>query len=192
MRYRLLAFLLVSNLAYAEGARIGVEFESERDNRTGMVNNALTLAPGWQFAANNFISRVELLVEHNEDNKADSAGVRAHENKLFVRLRHSGDFTENIGYYIRGGLGRKFNSEGGGNYGYVEPGVKYKFGREWEGVVAIREVNAIDGARGQHVRKFIIGPNFNFDRYNELEFRYVKGSQDKDLRAWVIEYVHKY
>lgn len=192
MKYSALALLFVCGVAQAEGARIGLELESEKDNRSGIINHAVTLIPGWDFSEESPISRVELLLERNEDTIANSDGVTARENKFFVRVRHDGEFSDRLGYYVRGGIGRSNSNEQNFNFAYVEPGMEYKFGEHWAWTAAYREINSIDGTKGQHVGKIYIGPSFDMDKNNEFELRYVKGHGDKDVTSWVFEYVHKY
>lgn len=192
MKIKLLALLLICTSAHAEGPRIGLEFESEKDNKSGMTNHAQTLIPGWDFSSDSLINRVELLIEHNKDTSADSSGVTAKENKLFLRIRHDGDLTKNIGYYIRGGVGRAFNNEHSFNYAYIEPGLNYEFAPQWEWSVAYREINSIDSIGKKHVSKLITGPNYDLDNQNEFEVRYERGRGDKDLTVWSVEYVHKF
>ncbi|MEY4591990.1 MAG: hypothetical protein RIR18_885 [Pseudomonadota bacterium] len=192
MKYVLIFIALICGNAFAEGPRIGVEFESEKDNKSGLTNQALTVIPGWEFSEESLINRVELLLERNQDTSADSRGVTAKENKLFLRFRHDGDISESFGYYIRGGFGRAYNDTRSFNYAYVEPGVEYKITHQWAWTVAYREINSIDGLTGEHVGKFITGPSFDLDAHNEFELRYVKGEGDRSVKALVFEYVHKY
>lgn len=193
MKIRSLALaLLLSNAAvHAEGARLGVEFEAERDQRSGITNHAVTLAPGWEFSENSLLSRVELLVERNRDLAADDDGVFAKERTLFLRLRHDGELSERFGYYVRGGVGRSTNNEHDFNYAYIEPGIEFKINDAWEWVFADREINSIDGTAGKRGHKFYLGPNVDIGQHNELEFRYVKGSGDHHVESWLIEYVYK-
>ena len=192
MKYRILVLLLACEVAHATGPLIGVELESEKDNKSGRFNHALEVAPGWEFSDNSIISRVELLFERNEDTSADSAGVTAKENKVFLRIRRDGDFNDQWGYYVRGGVGRSFNNERNFNYAYIEPGLEYKITQRWAWTVAYRELNAIDGAAGQHVGQAMTGPSFDVSKNDELELRYVRSHGDKDLTSWFVEYVHKY
>lgn len=187
-----LVVMFASGAAHADGARIGLEYESEKDNRTGMMNDAVTVKPGWEFPADSLINLIEFLFDRNQDAGADSNGLRARETKLFVRLRHSGNFGENIGYYIRGGVGRSINNQQNFNYAYIEPGLKYQFNDKWEWTLALRQINSIDGTDGQRVRKYITGPSFSLDKHNEVEFRYIKGYGDKDLKSWQVGYTHKF
>jgi len=192
LKYLLLCSFLLCGTALAEGPRLGLEYESERDNNTGMDNHAFTVIPGWDFPDERIINSVELLVERNADVRADSDGIRARETKLFVRLRHNGEFTDRFGYYVRGGAGRSYNRERDFDYAYVEPGLEYKLSEHWPLTVAVREIGSIDGTPNQHANKFIIGPGFEPDEHNEFELRFVKGSGNSNDRSWVVEYVHKF
>jgi len=192
LKYAGLVLLFICGAAHADGARIGLEYESEKDNNTGMMNDSFTLKPGWEFSKDSLINLVELSIDRNQDAHADSNGLRARETKLFVRLRHGRNFNDSIAYYIRGGVGRSINNQRNFSYGYIEPGLKYEFNARWEWTMAFREINSIDGTNGQHVRKFITGPSFSVDKSNEFEFRYVKGSGDKDLKSWQVGYTHRF
>jgi hypothetical protein len=192
MRYHGLAVFVVCGVAHADGLRIGLEYEREKDNRSGIRSDAITVKPGWEFPKDRLINLVELSIERGRDADADSTGFRAHETKLFIRLRHNRKLNDSIGYYVRGGVGRSFNNQRDFSYAYVEPGLKFEFNDSWEWTVALREIDSIDGMPGQHVRKFITGPSYSLDKRNEIELRYVKGSGDKDTRAWSLGYVHKF
>ena len=187
-----MTLLLAYGLVHAEGFLVGLEYESEKDNRTGISNHALTVIPGWEFPETNFINRVEVLFERNRDTAADSDGILAKESKVFVRLRHDGELSERFGYYVRGGVGRSFNNERDFNFAYVEPGLELKINDKWEWVLAARETNAVDSASGQHVHEVRTGPNFDVDKNNEIEFRFVRGNGDKDTKSWLAEYVHRF
>lgn len=192
MKYLGLVVLFAYGAAHANGARIGLEYESERDNKTEIMNDAFTLQPGWEFSRDSLINLVQLLIDRNQDASADSNGLRARETKLFIRLRHNRKFNESIGYYIRGGVGRSINNQKNFNYGYIEPGLKYEFSNRWEWTLAIREINSIDGTAGQRVRKYITGPSLALDENNEIELRYIKGYLDKDVKSWQVSYTHKF
>jgi hypothetical protein len=194
MKYRViaLAFWVICGVARAEGPLVGLEFESEKNNKSGITNHAVDIVPGWEFSEKNLINRVELLIERNKDTSADADGVTAKENKLFLRIRHDGDFTDTLGYYIRGGIGRSFNNERNFNYAYIEPGIEYKFAEKWAWLAALRETNSIDSTDGHRITQFRTGPTFDLDKSNELEFLYVKGNGDASLTSWVVEYVHKF
>jgi hypothetical protein len=192
MKWFGLLLLFAFGAVYAAGARVGIEYELEKDNETGVRNQAISVKPGWEFSRDSPINLIELSLERNRDIDADSAGVRAHETKFFFRMRHNRSITDRFAYYVRGGVGRSITDQQKFNYGYVEPGVKLKFGTSWEWTAGVRETNSIDGTSGQHVRKFIIGPGFSFDEYNEIELRYIRGHGDKDVTSWSLGYTHKF
>ena len=194
MKYQVIAIALwlICGVARAEGPLVGLEFELEKNHNSGITNHAVDIVPGWEFAEKNLINRIELLIERNQDTRADADGVRAKESKLFVRIRNDGDFTDTLGYYIRGGVGRSFNNHRDFNYAYVEPGIEYKFTQKWAWLVAFRETNSIDGVGGQHIAQFRTGPGFDLDKKNEFEFLYVKGRGDASLTSWVVEYVRRF
>jgi hypothetical protein len=183
MKYRLVAVALcfACGFARAEGPLIGLEFESEKNRASGITNHAVDIVPGWEFADDRIINRVELLIERNQDTSSDADGVTAKANQLFVRLRHDGDFNDTLGYYVRGGIGRNFNNEHSYNFAYIEPGIEYKL-----------SPNAIDSAAGHHITQFRTGPSLDIDKGNELEFLYTRGHGDEDLASWVVEYIHKF
>jgi len=194
MKYQVIAaaLALACGLARAEGPLIGIEFESEKNSGSGIRNRAVDIVPGWEFSDKNFINRVELLIDRNEDARADSDGVLAKGNKLFVRIRHDGEFNDTLGYYVRGGVGRSFDNQHGLNFAYVEPGIEYKLAQNWEWTLAIRESNSIDGTAGQHVTQLRTGPALDIDKHNELEFLYTRGHGDEKLASWVLEYIHRF
>ena len=98
MIYRVIAIALwlICGVARAEGPLVGLEFESEKDNRSGITNHAVDIVPGWEFSEKSLISRIELLIEGNQDTRADANGVTAKENKLFLRIRRDGDWRWSI------------------------------------------------------------------------------------------------
>jgi hypothetical protein len=194
MKYRLVAVALwlACGFARAEGPLIGLEFESEKNRASGITNHAVDIVPGWEFADDRIINRVELLIERNQDTSSDADGVTAKANQLFVRLRHDGDFNDTLGYYVRGGIGRNFNNERSYNFAYIEPGIEYKLSPKWAWTLALRETNAIDSAAGHHITQFRTGPSLDIDKGNELEFLYTRGHGDEDLASWVVEYIHKF
>jgi hypothetical protein len=178
--------------AYAEGPRLSLELETERDRRSGIRSYAVSAKPGWEFSRGSPINLVELLVERSEDAERDELGFRERETKLFLRIRHVGQLTAKATYYIRGGVGRNLNNERDFTYANVEPGLKYELTDRWEWSFGVRFTDAIDGTDGQRVRKYITGPSYAFDKANEVELRYARGSGDKDLTSWSIGLVHRF
>ncbi len=194
MKHRLtaLALWLVCGPARAAGPLVGLEFEAEKNNDNGITNHAVEMVAGWEFPEKSFINRVELLIQRNQDARADADGLRAKENKLFVRIRHDGRLTDALDYYILVGIGRSFNNEGSFNYAYAEPGIEYKLRQNLAWTMAIREINSIDSASGRHITQLRTGPGVVYGKGNELQFLYVKANGDANLSAWVLEYIHKF
>jgi len=184
--------LFACGAAQAEGFRIGLEYELEKDRKTGMRSDAVALEPGWEFPRGSLINLVELLIDHSRDRNAGNDGSREKETKIFVRLRHSRSFTDNLAYYVRGGVGRSLSNEDDFTYAYIEAGLKYEIHPRWEWTAGLREGNSIDGTDGERFGKFITGPSFSFDKNNEVGLRYLQGFRDKDTRAWQIGYTHKF
>jgi hypothetical protein len=183
---------LLCAAAHAQGPRLGLEYELEKDRRSGIRNHAATVEPGWEFAKGSPLDVVELLIDRNQDARADDEGFRARETKLFLRLRHKGSLTENSSYYLRGGFGRSFNNERNFNYAYVEPGLKYEFDDRWEWTLGARFGDAIDGTAGERIRKLITGPSYSFDKQNEIELRYIRARGDEDAWAVSVGYVRRF
>ena len=183
---------LLHATAYAEGPRIGIEVEREKDRNSGVASHGVTLQPGWQFAQGSLIDRAEVLIERSLDERADASGQREHETKVFLRIRHSGTITESLTYYVRGGVGRSVGSDERFTYAYVEPGLKYELGKNWEWTLGLREIDSIDGTAGQHVHKLITGPSLSFGPHHEVELRYGHAWGDKRLRSLSVEYTRKF
>jgi hypothetical protein len=178
--------------AAAEGPRLGVEYDFEKDRRTGIRNHEVSLQPGWQFPASSPIDLIELLIERNRDARADDEGFRSRETKLFLRLRHTGELTRSAGYYVQGGAGRSFNNERNFWYAYVEPGLTFELSERWEWMFGIRVGDSIDGTRGERVLKYITGPSFAIDKRNEIELRYLRARRDEDAWSVSLGYTHRF
>jgi hypothetical protein len=189
--FALIALLAFSS-AMAEGFRLGIEYEFEKDRRTGIRNHEVSLEPGWQFPKSSPIDLVELLIERNRDARADDEGFRARETKLFLRLRHTSELTRNSGYYVQGGVGRSFNNEKNFWYAYIEPGLTYELSERWEWMFGVRFGDAVDGTRGERVLKYITGPSFALDKHNEIELRYFRARRDEDAWSVSIGYTHRF
>jgi hypothetical protein len=187
-----LALLALCAATRAEGPQFAAEYETLKYRDTGIRNQAFSLIPGWTFPEDRFLSRIELLLEGNQDDRADVNGMRFTETKAFVRLRHAGNLTDKLGYYVRGGLGHSFNNERNYSYGYIEPALEYSFDERWDGVIGYRRTSAIDGTPGQRLGEIRLGPDWNITRNHTLEVRYVRGNGDVRETTWVLEYVYRF
>jgi hypothetical protein len=192
MRLLAIVLCLLHGVAHAAGPLLGLEFESEKNDNSGITNHAVEIAPGWEFAEKSTINRVELLVERSQDDKADADSLLAKENKVFLRIRHDGEFSDTLGYYVRGGVGRSFNNERHFNFAYVEPGLEYKFRQDWAWTLALREGDSLDSITGKHVTQLRTGPSYEFDQNNEFELLYAKGHGDSNLTSVILEYVRRF
>ena len=192
MKYFTALIFLACGYAQAEGARLGIEYELEKDRKTGIRNHAVTVQPGWEFAAASPINLVELLIERSVDEKADADGSRGHATKFFLRIGQQRDLTQGIGYYLRGGAGRSFTNERDFNYAYIEPGLKLDMSERWELTLGVRVGDAIGGVRGERILKYIIAPAYALDKRNELEFQYVRSRGDEDAWSLGLGYVHRF
>ena len=192
MRFLGLMLLFACGTVYGAGARLGFEYEREKDRQSGISSDAVTAEFGWDFEKDSLINSVELSVERNRDSEADTDGFRERETKVFVRLRHSHMLTKYVGYYLRGGVGRSFNNERDFSYAYIEPGLQVDFLDCWEWKAGMRHIDSIGSSDGQLVREFQTGPTYKFDKRNEVEIRYIRGRGDKDFKAWSIGYSFKF
>jgi hypothetical protein len=178
--------------ATAEGLRLGVEYEFEKDRRSGIRNHEISLEPGWEFPKSSPIDLIELLIERNRDARADADGFRSRETKVFLRLRHTGELTRSSSYYVQGGAGRSFNNEKNFWYAYIEPGLTFELSERWEWMFGVRVGDSIDGTYGERVLKYIIGPSFAIDKRNEIEMRYFRARRDEDAWSVSIGYTHRF
>ena len=183
--------LCVAACANAEGFRLGIEYELEKDRATGIRKHEVSLQPGWEFQ-NGPIDLVELLIERGRDARADEEGFRARETKLFLRLRHEGELASAMSYYLQGGAGRSFNNEKNFWYAYVEPGLTLELGPRLQWMFGVRVGDAIDGANGQRILKYITGPSFTLDKRHEIELQYQRARRDEDAWSVSIGYVHRF
>lgn len=187
-----IVLLLVGASAHAEGFRLGLDYEFERDRERDVRTHQVSVKPGWEFAKGSPIDLVEFLIERSQDANTGNDGVRERETKVLLRLRHSGNWTDRLGYYIQGGIGRSFHSERNYTYATVEPGVKYQFNSRWDLKVGLRHRDAIDGADGERVTKLISQLSFALTPRDELELQVSRGKGDKDLWALGVGYVRQF
>ena len=183
--------LLVCGSVQAEGVRLGMEYELEKDRKSGKRNHAVTLEPGWEFSKDSPLNLIELLIERNQEVNEDDRR-RSWGTKVFLRLRHKRNLTENSSYYLRGGVGRNFNSDHSFTYAYIEPGLRFELDERWEWTFGIRYGNAIDGTHGERFITYITGPSFALDKRRELELRYFRHRGDEDAWSLSLGYIHRF
>jgi hypothetical protein len=178
--------------------RVGFEYEHEKSHGSTVVNDAFSIIPGIQ-CKECFINRYELYLEGNQD----SHGSTATETKVGVRVRKDFKISDSFSGYFRVLIGHSANSEKNFNYLYWEPGIKYSFNDQWSFTTAYRVVRSIDGSEGHNVNKLRIGPNFDLDKHNGFELRYVPawdanksfidlGTNELHSTALIVEYTYKF
>lgn len=173
--------------AYADGARITTEYEVEKNQKTGMVNDSFTVIPGYQFT-NTYISSIEFLMEGNRDRY----GEQSVETKYGIRLRKNFNLDYGFSGYIRGLVGVVNDPGNSYPFGYIEPGLKYTINDTWSFTTSYRMIDSLNGSQGHQVNKIRIGPNYKFDDHNDIELRYVHGEGDQRSDAAVFEYTYKF
>lgn len=197
----LLLMLMSSSSVYADTTlyggqpRIAIEFEHEEAPDHTEVANSVTLIPGIRWN-NGFINQIELLVQtEREKEKEDGVWHTASGRKIAIRLRKDFQLTDNLRATARTLFGRAFNEGDNYTYAYFEPALKYKF-RHFDFTVGVRAVRAIDGSDGHDANKIRLGPSFDINKHNEIEFRWVRsweahsGKHESD--AYIIEYITKF
>jgi hypothetical protein len=196
-----LLMLMTSGSVYADTTlyggqpRIAIEFEHEEAPDHSEIANSVTLIPGIRWN-NGFINQVELLVQaEREREKEDGVWHRESGRKIAIRFRKDFQLTDNLKATTRALFGRALNEGDDYTYAYFEPAFKYKF-RYFDFTVGLRAVRAIDGSDGHDSNKVRLGPSFDINKYNEIEFRWVRsweahsGKHESD--AYIMEYIYKF
>lgn len=196
-----LLMLIASRSVYADTTlyggqpRIAIEFEHEEAPDHSEIANSVTLIPGIRWN-NGFINQVELLVQaEREKEKENGVWHKESGRKVAIRFRKDFQFTDNLRATARVLLGRALNESDDYTYAYFEPALKYKF-RYFDFTVGVRTVRAIDGSDGHDSNKVRLGPSFEINKHNEIEFRWVRsweansGKHESD--AYIIEYISKF
>lgn len=193
--------MLISSSVYADTTlyggqpRIAIEFEHEEAPDHSEIANSVTLIPGIRWNTG-LINQVELLVQaEREKEKDDGVWHRASGRKIAIRFRKDFQLTDNFRATARLLFGRAFNESDDYTYAYFEPALKYKL-RYFDLTVGVRTVRAIDSSGGHDSNKVRLGPSFDINQHNEIEFRWVRsweahsGKHESD--AYIIEYITKF
>lgn len=198
-------------LLFGGQPRLTFEFESEKNTAAyGDTSNfAFSLFPGIQWKESDparplgFLTRAELMLEGNQDHlsfgtqKAGSDG-KTTEVKLGARVRADGSFNGTWGWFARALVGQSLNNERNFSYWYVEPALKTKFNSDWSWTTSYRIVRTFSrDARDADRNKFRLGPNYDIDKNNGFEFRYVWVNDPNNgnalrARAVIVEYIHRF
>lgn len=196
-----LLMLITSSSVYAEATlyggqpRIAIEFEHEEAPDHSEIANSVTLIPGIRWNKG-FINQIELLVQaEREKEKEDGVWHRESSRKVALRIRKDFPLTDNLRATARALLGRALTETNDYTYVYFEPALKYKF-QYFDFTVGVRAVRAIDGSDGHDSNKIRLGPSFDINKNNEIEFRWVRsweaysGKHESD--TYIVEYITKF
>lgn len=196
-----LLMLITSSSVYAETTlyggqpRIAIEFEHEEAPDHSEIANSVTLIPGIRWNKG-FINQIELLVQaEREKEKEDGVWHRESSRKVAIRIRKDFPLTDNLRATARALLGRALTEANDYTYVYFEPALKYKL-RYFDFTVGVRAVRAIDGSDGHDSNKIRLGPSFDINKNNEIEFRWVRsweaysGKHESD--TYIVEYITKF
>lgn len=177
-------------------ARIGFEYEYEKNAKGDGNNTALAVIPGIQFKKNAWVSRAEFYLEGNQDKMWQNGSTgNTTETKVGARLRKDFAFDSDWGGYVRGFIGRAMSNEGNYNFYCVEPAIKYDFNKVYSLTVSYRMVRNFSGSDHEK-NKLRIGPNINIDEHNSVELRWVRAwdahTGEHIADAYLVEYAYKF
>jgi hypothetical protein len=196
----LLSFL-VTPLAWAEvelwGGKptLGLEFEHQKMAFGAGHSNSLTLVPGLSFK-DGFIHKVDVLIEAERENEIeDGVNEKTHVKKLALRLKKNFELDDSWALFVRGLVGREWNTLENFNYSYVDTGIHYEYGAF--GLMAgLRFQRTLDGTAGHDRNKFRFGPSYEIDAHHEIELRFVRAwnvqTRKRDNDALIAEYTYNF
>jgi hypothetical protein len=174
---------------------LGLEFEHQKMAFGAGHSNALTLVPGLSFK-DSFIHKVDVLIEAERENEIeDGVNEKTHVKKLALRLKKNFELNDNWALFLRGLVGREWNTLENFNYSYVDTGIHYEYGAF--GLMAgLRFQRTLDGTAGHDRNKFRFGPSYEIDAHHEIELRFVRAwnvqTRKLDSDAFIAEYTYKF
>ena len=194
-------FCLLSPIAWADvelwGGRpsLGLEYEHQKMAFGAGHSNALTLVPGLNFK-DGFIHKVDVLIEAERENEIeDGVNEKTHVKKLALRLKKNFELNDSWALFVRGLVGREWNTLENFNYSYVDTGIHYEYGAF--GLMAgLRFQRTLDGTAGHDRNKFRFGPSYEIDAHHEIELRLIRAwnvqTSKRDSDALIAEYTYKF
>ena len=194
-------FCLLSPIAWADvelwGGKpsLGLEYEHQKMAFGAGHSNALTLVPGLNFK-DGFIHKVDVLIEAERENEIeDGVNEKTHVKKLALRLKKNFELNDSWALFVRGLVGREWNTLENFNYSYVDTGIHYEYGAF--GLMAgLRFQRTLDSTAGHDRNKFRFGPSYEIDAHHEIELRFVRAwnvqSRKLDSDALIAEYTYKF
>ena len=158
-------------------------------------SNSLTLVPGLSFK-DSFIHKVDVLIEAERENEIeDGVNEKTHVKKLALRLKKNFELNDSWALFVRGLVGREWNTLENFNYSYVDTGIHYEYGAF--GLMAgLRFQRTLDGTAGHDRNKFRFGPSYELDDHHEVELRLIRAwnvqTRKRDSDALIVEYTYKF
>ena len=174
---------------------LGLEYEHQKMAFGAGHSNALTLVPGLNFK-DGFIHKVDVLIEAERENEIeDGVNEKTHVKKLALRLKKNFELDDNWALFVRGLVGREWNSLENFNYSYVDTGIHYEVGA-FGLMGGLRFQRTLDGTAGHDRNKFRFGPSYEIDAHHEIELRFIRAwnvqTRKLDSDALIAEYTYKF
>ena len=174
---------------------LGLEFEHQKMAFGAGHANSLTLVPGLSFK-DSFIHKVDVLIEAERENEIeDGVNEKTHVKKLALRLKKNFELNDSWALFVRGLVGREWNTLENFNYSYVDTGIHYEYGA-FGFMAGLRFQRTLDGTVGHDRNKFRFGPSYELDDHHEVELRLIRAwnvqTRKRDSDALIAEYTYKF
>ena len=174
---------------------LGLEFEHQKMAFGAGHANSLTLVPGLSFK-DSFIHKVDVLIEAERENEIeDGVNEKTHVKKLALRLKKNFELDDSWALFVRGLVGREWNTLENFNYSYVDTGIHYEYGA-FGFMAGLRFQRTLDGTVGHDRNKFRFGPSYELDDHHEVELRLIRAwnvqTRKRDSDALIVEYTYKF
>ena len=174
---------------------LGLEFEHQKMAFGAGHSNSLTLVPGLSFK-DSFIHKVDVLIEAERENEIeDGVNEKTHVKKLALRLKKNFELDDSWALFVRGLVGREWNTLENFNYSYVDAGIHYERGA-FGFMAGWRFQRTLDGTAGHDRNKFRFGPSYEIDAHHEIELRFIRAwnvqTRKRDSDALIAEYTYKF
>lgn len=174
---------------------LGLEFEHQKMAFGAGHANSLTLVPGLNFK-DGFIHKVDVLIEAERENEIeDGVNEKTHVKKLALRLKKNFELDDSWALFVRGLVGREWNTLENFNYSYVDTGIHYEYGA-FGFMAGLRFQRTLDGTVGHDRNKFRFGPSYELDDHHEVELRLIRAwnvqTRKRDSDALIVEYTYKF
>ena len=174
---------------------LGLEYEHQKMAFGAGHANSLTLVPGLSFK-DSFIHKVDVLIEAERENEIeDGVNEKTHVKKLALRLKKNFELDDSWALFVRGLVGREWNTLENFNYSYADAGIHYERGA-FGFMAGLRFQRTLDGTVGHDRNKFRFGPSYELDDHHEVELRLIRAwnvqTRKRDSDALIAEYTYKF